>query len=223
MTKRSRRRPTSQPSSRSRPTPRRVRRGFNRTWLLVGAGTALIVAAAIVFIVVYNRTTPPATPAASTSSSPAAAGSTVDGIKCEQMEQVFFHIHAHLAIFVGGQPRTVPSGIGVQDAQVQQTPEGPFVVSGSCFSWLHSHTADGLIHVESPVQRTFTLGDYFDVWGQPLTASRLGPDTGPVIAYVNGQRYTGDPRSIPLQAHAVIQLDVGSDVAPIPYTFPPNA
>ena len=36
--------------------------------------------------------------------------------------------------------------------------------------------------------RTFTLGDYFDVWGEPVTASRVGPDSGPVTACVNGQR-----------------------------------
>jgi hypothetical protein len=42
-----------------------------------------------------------------------------------------------------------------------------------------------------------------------------------VTAYVDGRRFTGDPRSIPLRAHAVIQLDVGSLVVPPqPYRFP---
>jgi hypothetical protein len=44
--------------------------------------------------------------------------------------------------------------------------------------------------------------------------------TGPVTAFVNGRPFTGDPRTIPLGAHAVIQLDVGTEVAPAPYTFP---
>lgn len=146
----------------------------------------------------------------------------VDGIRCERSEQLLFHIHAHLAISANGQPRTVPRGIGIADPQTAQTQEGPVVAGGSCFYWLHSHTDDGLIHIESPVQRTFTLGDYFDIWGQPLSATRVGPDTGPVIAYVNGERYSGSPRSIPLTAHAVIELDVGTDVPPRPYTFPAN-
>jgi hypothetical protein len=149
-------------------------------------------------------------------------GQTIDGIRCETMEQALLHVHAHLAIYAAGQPRRVPYGIGIPDAEVQQTPQGPFVARGSCFYWLHSHTEDGLIHVESPVQRTFTLGDYFDIWGQPLSSSRVAGDTGPVIAYVNGQRYGGDLRPIPLAAHLVIQLDVGGDLPPVPYTFQPG-
>lgn len=38
------------------------------------------------------------------------------------------------------------------------TPQGPFIASGTCFYWLHTHAADGIIHVESPVHRVFTLG-----------------------------------------------------------------
>jgi hypothetical protein len=43
-----------------------------------------------------------------------------------------------------------------------------------------------------------------------------------VIAYVNGQRYEGDLRAIPLAARSVIQLDVGGDLPPVPYTFQPG-
>ncbi len=114
----------------------------------------------------------------------------------------------------------LPEGIGIPNPQTQPSTEGPFVVSGSCFYWLHSHAADGVIHVEAPVQRTFTLGDWFDLWGQPLTSAQVAADSGTVIAYVNGRRHDGDPRSIPLESHAVIQLDVGTDVAPQPYAFP---
>jgi hypothetical protein len=151
-----------------------------------------------------------------------ASGQTIDGIRCETQEQLVYHIHAHLAIYANGQARTVPYGIGIPNPQVQQTADGPFVVGGSCFYWLHSHAQDGIIHIESPVQRTFTLGNWFDIWGQPLNANQVAGDTGAVTAYVNGQRFTGDPRSIPLAAHAVVQLNVGQDVAPEPYTFPPG-
>src|SRR4029077_17610880 len=40
-------------------------------------------------------------------------GKSVDGIKCERAEQVLFHIHAHLTIFVNGKARQVPYGIGI--------------------------------------------------------------------------------------------------------------
>ena len=155
--------------------------------------------------------------------SPASAYPTVNGISCDTTEKVAFHIHAHLAIFANGQPVTVPYGIGIgKPWQVQQSTEGPFVVSGSCFYWLHTHTEDGVIHIESPVQRTFTLGDFFGIWGQPLSTSQAATAQGDVIAYVNGERTSGDPNAIALQAHALIQLDVGQDVPPQPFTFPPG-
>jgi hypothetical protein len=42
-----------------------------------------------------------------------------------------------------------------------------------------------------------------------LSATRAGPARGPVVAFVDGKRWRGNPRSIPLKAHAQIQLDVG--------------
>lgn len=204
----SQRRPGGTPAGTGRRAPRRPVRSGPPPWLLpVGVVVGLIVALGI--IVLVQRNAPP-------------PARDVDGIKCETHEQLLFHIHAHLAISVHGQPRRVPAGIGIPDPQAEQTSQGRFVVGGSCFYWLHSHAEDGIIHIESPVQRTFTLGDYFDIWGQPLSANRVGPDTGPVTAYLNGQRFTGDPRTIPLTSHAVIQLNVGTDVPPQPYTFAPN-
>ena len=162
---------------------------------------------------------PGASPLAGTAR--AALGQQVDGIKCQTSEQTIFHIHAHLAIFVNGSPRQIPAAIGVPGARAQQTAQGTFISSGSCFYWLHTHAADGIIHIESPVHRTYTLGDFFDEWGQPLGPRQAGPAAGPVVAIYNGQRYVGNPRNIPLNAHAQIQLDVGRPlVAPQTITFP---
>ena len=166
-----------------------------------------------------------ASPAASTT------GQTIDGVGCQTSEQTLFHIHAHLTIFVNGQQRQVPAGIGIPGAQAVTTPNGPFVDQGTCFYWLHTHAADGIIHIESPVQRTYTLGDFFDEWGQPLSVSRLsvsragaarvGPATGHLTAFYNGKLYQGDPRDIPLNAHAQIQLEVGTPlIAPVSISFP---
>jgi hypothetical protein len=203
------------------PRPAPPRRGRNRgggaPWLLpVGVGAAVLIAFVVV-LYLYARSGP-AQPVPAAGG--VATGQTIDGIQCQTTEQVVYHIHAHLAIFANnGLPRTVPRAIGIPNPQTSDGPDGPFVVSGTCFYWLHSHLADGVMHVESPTQRTYTLGNWFDIWGQPLSASQVGADKGAVFAYVNGQRYTGDPRAIPLTAHAVIQLDVGTDVAPRPYTF----
>ena len=148
-------------------------------------------------------------------------GQKVDGIGCQTTEQTVFHIHAHLTVFVNGAARQVPAAIGIPGAQAQPTAAGSFVEDGTCFYWLHTHAADGIIHIESPVQRTYTLGNFFDEWGQPLSASRVGPASGHVVALYNGQVFKGDPRDIPLTAHAQIQLEVGTPlVAPEQITFP---
>jgi hypothetical protein len=153
---------------------------------------------------------------------PLANGQQIDGISCQAGEQVLFHIHAHLTIFVQGQPRQVPAGIGIAPPdQVEQTASGNFIDGGACFMWLHTHSADGIIHTESPIHRAYTLGDFFDIWGQPLGRDRVGPARGLVTVLFDGRVFTGNPRQIPLLAHAQIQLEVGKPlVAPERITFP---
>jgi hypothetical protein len=153
--------------------------------------------------------------------SPAVTGQPVDGIHCDTTEQLVFHIHAHLTIFVNGAARQVPYGIGIPRPRVARTPQGPDVISGACFYWLHTHAADGIIHIESPVHRAYTLGNLFDEWRQPLGDHQVGPAAGRVVAVYNGQRYLGNPRDIPLTAHAQIQLEVGRPlIAPVRIRFP---
>lgn len=144
-------------------------------------------------------------------------GQTVDGITCGTGEQLAFHIHVRLTVFVNGQERKVPYGVGISQPQVQQTARGPFVGSGACFSWLHTHAADGIVHIESPVVRQYTLGNFFDIWGQPLSSTQAGPVKGKVTVLVNGKVWNGDPRSVPLSKHNLIQLEVGKPlVKPVP-------
>jgi hypothetical protein len=138
----------------------------------------------------------------------------VNGIQCGSTEQLAYHIHAHLAVYVNGASRALPGGIGIPGSTVQQTSQGPEAVGGQCIYWLHTHAPDGVIHVESPTQRIYTLGDFFDEWHQPLTATTVAGSAGKVTAFVNGKPWTKDPRGIPLDPHAVIQLSVGTPAAP---------
>lgn len=202
-----RKRPTRRRATAVKPPPKRRRPAWQ--WAALVVGLAVIVGGVIVGL-------------QNTSSGTVASPSkgAIDGITCDTSEHALFHIHAHLAVYANGAAQPVPYGIGIAPPlSIQQNTDGPFVTGGSCLYWLHTHTGDGIIHIESPVQRTFTLGDFYDIWGQPLSATQVGGAKGAVIASINGQRYSGDPRSIPLIAHAVIQLDVGQDVAPQPYTF----
>jgi hypothetical protein len=168
---------------------------------LAGIALALAIAGALVAIALSSGSDDGA--AAQARTAPA-----VDAIRCDRSEQVLFHIHAHLAVYDDGRPLMVPAGIGIRE--------------GSCFYWLHSHTADGVIHIESPVARAFTLGDFFDVWGRPLGTRRVAGARGAVTGYVDGRPFGGDPRSIVLTPHRLIQLDVGRRVAPRTFAFPPG-
>ncbi|HET6502706.1 MAG TPA: hypothetical protein VFG87_18275 [Amycolatopsis sp.] len=224
------------PSRNSTAAQRAIRgaRGGNRLAKVILPAVVVIVAVVVVVGVVVSRggsnsASPGAglPPGADTSTAllantaSQATGDTVDGVASNDMEQVLFHIHAHLAIYINGTQKLIPYGVGiVPPYQLQDTADGPFVAGGSKYYWLHTHDETGVIHVESPVQHTYTVGEFFDVWHQPLSGTQIGPDTGTVTAFLNGQKYTGDPRNIPLDAHNVIQLDLGTVVPFADYTFP---
>jgi hypothetical protein len=155
----------------------------------------------------------------------AATGQTVDGVQCQTNEQLVLHVHTHLTIFVDGKAQVIPYGIGIPGFQAQQTANGPFVSTGSCFYWLHVHADDGIIHIESPsTTLSFTLGQFFDEWGIPLSSTQVGPATGKVTVFFTspGKKamlYTGNPRDLPLGDHYQIQLVVGTPiVAPVNVT-----
>jgi hypothetical protein len=145
-------------------------------------------------------------------------GSPVDGIECLSMEGANLHIHTHLALFYNGKQIQVPQYIGiVQNATV---PAG-------CLYWIHTHDASGIIHVESPDLNppsggNYTLGMLFDIWGEPLDRNNVAGLNGAVTAYVNGAKFDGDLRTIPLLSHQEITLEVGQPVVPAPhYSWPP--
>lgn len=155
-----------------------------------------------------------------------ASGAPVDGITCRKIsaEVVKYHVHIYLSFYVDGQRERVPAGVGITTPYLtEHTSNGPFLDVGvyDCLYWLHTHAADGIIHIESPVQRTYTLGEFFDEWGQALGPAQVGPATGRVVALYDGKVYQGNPRDIPLTAHAQIQLDIGTPlIAPQPVSFP---
>ncbi len=137
----------------------------------------------------------------------------VDGIQCMTSEQLAFHIHATLKLVKDGRDQTVPANIGIKE--------------GRCLYWVHTHDASGLIHIESPIQRDFTLGQFLNVWGKPLSnksAAGMSIGTGQLVrAYVNGALFDGDPSSIKLADGQAISLQVGPPFAEPTATPVPSA
>jgi len=71
-----------------------------------------------------------------------------------------WHNHAFLHIYISGSLYAIPADVG-------RPPGSP------CMRPVHTHTADGEIHVETPVPHEFTLRDFFLVWGQPFSSSQI--------------------------------------------------
>lgn len=139
----------------------------------------------------------------------------VDGITCGPTEQLAYHIHTHLAVFDKGRLYSLPAGIGIPGSTTQQTSQGPVAAGGQCIYWLHTHTSDGIIHIESPTQRVYTLGNFFDEWHQPLSADQIANVRGHLSVYVNGKPWRRSLRDIPLLPHGLIQVDVGEPTPPL--------
>jgi hypothetical protein len=133
-----------------------------------------------------------------------AAALTIDGIQCNAAEQLVF-------IYINSQPYTVPSQVGI--------------VPGKCIYWLHTHDDSGIIHIESPVTRNFTLGQFFDIWKQKFSNVQIFDNianaTNAMSVYVNGNKINGDTnyRNINLNEHDQIAIVFGRPPSTIPSTY----
>ena len=116
-------------------------------------------------------------------------------------EQLDYHIHVHLDIFVQGTRVVVPPLVGID-------------IVDQFLTVLHTHDPSGVVHVESASPKPYALGKFFGVWGVRLNASCIGRYcTGPkarLRVYLGGKPYTGDPAGIVLREHEEIVLTYGT-------------
>ncbi|HET6275897.1 MAG TPA: hypothetical protein VFE16_08225 [Candidatus Cybelea sp.] len=129
----------------------------------------------------------------------------IDGIRCDRTEGAVEHVHVNLQLYDRGRAVTVPANIGI--------PQG-----SDCLYWLHTHAADGIIHIESPVKRPFDLGEFFDIWGPDLNWTKAGSISavhgGRLAIWVDGKAWHGkDPRAIALHDHETIVIQRGPPFA----------
>ncbi len=180
------------------------RRAVRNKRILIGSliAAAVVLIAAVAFLL-YNANAK--NPTSQNQATPTEqvvnpAYPPVAGIYCDSLEQTAYHIHAHLTIYIDGEPVSIPQGIGIAPDQ-------------SCLYWLHTHTGDGVLHIEAPKKVSPTLGDFLDIWGQGFSQSgyqnQLALTAGWTV-YVDGKQVNSNFNQLVLQPHMVITIAYNS-------------
>lgn len=145
----------------------------------------------------------------------AAHGQVVDGLSCEPLRTLSNGSEAALEIYVNGRAQPVPAGIGMV------LPPGPSSQAQAsngleqCAYPLRTEGTDGIVQMDTAASGPFTLGQFFDLWGQPLSRTQVAgyrADTSHPLTFVvldaQGRKTTstGDPRKIPLLPHTTVAV-----------------
>jgi hypothetical protein len=126
---------------------------------------------------------------------------------------------AHLELFGRRHAVVIPAGIGL-GPPFRHT-HSSRIVAAACRGAARTLDPAGVIDFD---RTDLTLGDVFEIWGEPLAADRMASFRGRVTAFVGGERVEGDPATIPLRDGAEIVLQVGGFVPPHrTFLFPPRS
>jgi hypothetical protein len=134
-------------------------------------------------------------------------GAPIDGVTC--MSNVQSHTHSLISIYNDGVKLALPASVGLK----------------GCAYEMHTHDRSGVVHVEPNVIRSLTLGQFFAVWGQPLSRTAVAGLAGPVRFYVIDKetltRFDGNPADITFGPHKEIVIITGTAPAVLPkYLWP---
>jgi hypothetical protein len=106
-----------------------------------------------------------------------------------------FHFHPTISLIVDGEEEFVPENIGT---------------ASECMAEVHTHDASGVVHVEGVEQSrkdSFTLTDFFSVWGQSFEREGY---TAEIL--VNGAPSPGhDPSALMLRDNMAIEVRYTSE------------
>jgi hypothetical protein len=162
--------------------------------IIIGIILCSIIVGIVAASMAFMSTVAPSSPTTNTNQ----LAPPVGNIQCDAAEQLAFHIHAHLSIYIDGKNVPLPAQIGI---------------TSTCFYWLHTHDTTGIIHMESPKAISLTLGTFLQLWrdqfAQLQYPNQLSSTTGWTI-YINGKLYQGDFNRIDLKAHQLITLAYNS-------------
>ena len=110
--------------------------------------------------------------------------STTDTITSND-KPMLLHIHPRLYLNVDEKPYFVPQNVGIDSDLWKDHTLDQYGMKG--MAPLHTHTADGMIHVESTMIRNYTLGEFLDIWGLDLNGKTISVavDGEPISYYRN--------------------------------------
>lgn len=127
----------------------------------------------------------------------------VDGVGCARNEN--YHVHALLSVYRNGQRLAIPDSIGR---------------GSGCSYEMHTHDGSGVIHIETDVPKTYTLGQFLALWGQSISAGSILGLAGPAQYYVIENEkitpLTTDPAAVVLAGRKEIVIITGTPPKTLP-------
>jgi hypothetical protein len=128
----------------------------------------------------------------------------VGGIQCDKIEHLVFHNHTKLVVKIQNKTQNIPGGLGI--------------IPNNCIFWLHTHDESGIIHIESPVKQTYTLGQFLTIWKTFDSSSFINnlsavSSNNTINIFNNGVAVAVAPpsidfNSVPLKDKSIITLDI---------------
>ncbi|OLS26635.1 MAG: hypothetical protein HeimC3_07370 [Candidatus Heimdallarchaeota archaeon LC_3] len=167
------------------------KKSFNNSYYILGG---VLIAVVVVGFIAFS----PLNSQGPTGTSPETATYSTTCIKSS--DTVDIHFHSFLSIYSKGIRKTLPPNIGL---------------SGTCHRPIHTHSgeAEGQLHIESSSKYNLpdaTLGDFFLIWGEPLTESRVWDYTGVANITVNNVPYNDLFNKLELKDQQQIRIDITS-------------
>jgi hypothetical protein len=146
-------------------------------------------------------------------------GNPKDGIPCKAEQTADPMVLTQLTLIVNGEQIMVPKGTGMHGESLKAN----FIYHAKCFYYIHTHDHTGLIQTQEPAgSPQYTVGNWFDVWGENISTTQIGGFQGAVSVYIDGVLQPGqDPSTVPLTQGEQITLLIGTPLSWIPqYVIP---
>ena len=136
-----------------------------------------------------------------------ATGGPVEGMECSLNLPDGYDVHSWVGVYLNGELLAMPLHAGV-------VPMDP----SRCFYPIHTDDESGRVHVKFSSNDGYDLGEFFELWGQPLEPTNVAGLTGmPVEVFVadNGtvtKVESDDWDDIELTSKKTIHIVVGTPV-----------